>query len=568
MYPVSEGFIAAMGREAVQHIRGVLTDVTRGETEITDKLCGDIRTESQCMDTTQFGFGGMYVGTLECSLDLPYSMKDELKGGTVYLEFGVETSGGIEWIPLGIWNITECTRDSADRIKLSGMDNLSRLLTDTETKLRSYVGVVHIETLMKHVTSLTGVEFAQTIEELEELSGRQLRSGIWATGYGATAWAEVKSIAQILGSFAFANREGRIEFRRLDNTNPVITVTADRRHSAQLEEYTYRVRGVKYTDTQGYTVQSDISGADPYGGVPGFSDCILVWETDGDFRDPQYRIYLDKIAPYLKNVEFTPGTVDYYGNPALDVGDYVTVSGGAAQHSGDVPFLICSSSWQFRGPQTLTAYGFSETGTEDISSTSKETEQIRTVNITKSIVTVELLDYPGELFGVERTAAKGGFSCRAQTCCFLEFSAALVGEETGNIEISVYFDGVVQTFRPIFTVREGEYAAQHFTLPLSSTADTHTVEITALGECSLEQISAYVWGQNITEVCPEPTGEEDYIYTVSGSTAKVVGYIGESLSPEIPEKLGGAAVTKLGALAFTYSDVEYVYIPDGVTEIE
>lgn len=92
-----------METETVHHIRGTLTDITGAETTITDALCGEMRTDSQCVeDSGQFGFGGMYVGTMECSLDLPYSMKDELKGGTTTLDFGAETSSGIEWIPLGV----------------------------------------------------------------------------------------------------------------------------------------------------------------------------------------------------------------------------------------------------------------------------------------------------------------------------------------------------------------------------------------------------------------------------------------------------------------------------------
>lgn len=570
MYPVSEEFLKALEGETVHHIRGTLTDVTGAQTEITDSLTGNIRTESQCVDDSmQFGFGGMYVGTMECSLDLPYSMKDALKGGKVVLEFGAEVSSGIEWIPLGEWNITDCPRDSGNKIRLSCSDNLSKLLVDTEARLQSFVGVISVKTLMKHVTELTGVEFAQTVEELQALTGFDLSTGFWATSYGATAWAEVKSIAQIIGGFAFANREGKIEFRRLDRTTPVLTIGADRRKNISLEEYTYTVRGVRYTDAQGYSVTYSIDGADESGAVNGFSDCLFVWETDED-TDSQYRYYLGKIAPNLQRVSFTPGTVDYYGNPALDVGDYIMITGGTAQHSGDVPFLICCNTWQFRAPQTLTACGFSEAGASGVSSGgSKESQQIRTVNITKSIVNVPLLDYPGELFSKEeRTIARGGFSVRAQTCCYLEIGAVILGEDTENARISVYYDGAVQSFRPIMTVHEGEYTTLHFQVPLTAEPGTHAVEVNASGTCIAELVSSYVWGQNITEVYPEPTDTEDYIYEISGGTAEIVEYIGKSNSPEIPQYFEGAKTTKIGSLAFAYSTVENVYIPDGVTEIE
>lgn len=584
----------------MHHIRGRLTDITGGETELTEALCGDIRTDSQCVeDVNSFNFGGMYVGTMECSLDLPYSMKDELKGGTITLDFGAETSAGVEWIPLGVWTVTECSRDSSDRIRLTGTDSLDRLRVATEPEKKQFVGVVMVYKLMEHVTKLTGVQFAQTIAELEELSGLNLGHW-WATHYGETAWHEVKSIAQLFGCFAFANREGKIEFRRLDRTTPALEIGADRRHSAQLEEYTYSVRGVKYTDSYGQTVtltegfacaekygyrdedsQSDdtycevrrrslsgFGGASDSGAILSFSDCLLVWETADD-PNAMYTRYLDNIRPNLLGVEFTPGTVDYYGNPALDVGDYVKISGGAAMHSGAVPFLICCNSWQFRGPQTLTASGFSEVGSGGSSqSISREAEQLRTVNITKSVKFIAADVSPGELFDSERTVAQADFSVKTQTYCFLECSLTVYGTEVGTALLRTYINGELQAFQPIFTVREGEYITQHFSLPLNAEGGSHSVRISASGVGNVEQLSAYVWGQNIVEISTEPTGSDDYIYEVSDGKTKIIYYVGNSTVPEIPANLGEAPVTKIGVTAFSYSGVTNVYIPEGVTEIE
>lgn len=573
MYPVSSEFLAALENETVHHIRGRIMDISGAVTEIADSLTGNIRTEYQCVtDSMQFGFGGMYVGTVECSLDLPYSMKDSLKGGLIRLEFGAEiTSTYTEWIPLGLWEITDCTRESG-KLKISGMDMLKKLQAETEPRLQSYVGVLRVETLMKHVTELAGVQFAQTIDELSELAGWNVGTATWATRYGATAWAEVKAIAQIMGCFAFANRDGKIEFRRLDNTATVLTIPADRRHKCTLEEYTYSVKGVKYTDSQGYSVTQYIDGADEAGAVAGFSDCLLVWETgDEGYRDAQYKSFIGRITPNLKNISYTPGTIEYYGNPALEPGDYVMLTGGTAEYSGDVPFLICCNTWQFRAPQTLTASGFSESGADSGSavSNSKEAQQIRSVNITKSIVNVPLLDYAGELFPEdERIIARGGFSCRAQTCCYIVLNTVFYGTETDCTYITAYVDEVAQSFRPTLTVREGEYSAVSFQIPVIAEPGVHTVEVGAYGSCSTEQIEAYVWGQNLTEVYPEPTGTEDYIYEISGGETEIIEYIGQSNSPEIPQSFEGAQTTKIGSNAFTYSTVENVYIPDGVVEIE
>lgn len=50
MYPVTESFLEAIENEAVQHIRGRMTDITGTSFEITDSLTDNIRIESQCVE--------------------------------------------------------------------------------------------------------------------------------------------------------------------------------------------------------------------------------------------------------------------------------------------------------------------------------------------------------------------------------------------------------------------------------------------------------------------------------------------------------------------------------------
>lgn len=514
----------------------------------------------------RFNYGGMYVGTMECTLNLPYSMKDELKGGTVTLDFGAEASSGIEYIPLGVWTVNTCTRAQGDRVKLSCTDCLGKLLTDTEAAKKSFVGVVTVASLMKHVTALTGVQFAQTLEELEELTERNLDTEIFATHYGSTAWEEVRAIAQITGCFAFADREGRIAFRRLDNTSPVLTIPAERRHKSQLEEYTYTVRGLSYTDSWGVTVSRDISGAISSGAVLGLTDCMLVWDS-ADSPDTQYAYYLDKITPNIKDISFTPGEIEYYGNPALDVGDYVTLTGGTAEYSGETSFMICTNSWKFRGPQKLTCCGFSETGSDSSGSASKETEQIRTVNVTKTIKYILAVTSEGTIFPETRQLARIDFSARSQTPVFMECTILLGADVTSNVYLYVKFDDALQTFVPVQTVREGEYTTCHYSLPLTAAGGTHSIVLSASGDARAESISCCVWGQNIAEISPQPTESTEYIYLIEDGEAEIIYYIGDKTFPEIPSQLEGASVTSIAATAFDYSDITAVYIPDGVTEI-
>ena len=93
------------------------------------------------------------------------------------------------------------------------------------------------------------------------------------------------------------------------------------------------------------------------------------------------------------------------------------------------------------------------------------------------------------------------------------------------------------------------------------------MRISVCGNADIADIQAFVWGQEVTEESPEITNENDYIYTVDNGLTTVVGYVGKSLYPQIPDDLGGGKTRYNGKNSFTDSEIESVYIPDGVTEI-
>lgn len=569
MYPVTTSFLEAIENEAIQHIRGRLTDITDAVTDITDSLADNITIESQCVeDADCFNFGGMYIGTLDCVLNLGSRKKDELIDGKITLDFGVDTALGTEWIPLGVWNITECTIESSGRLKIKGMDNFKLLLTETGEEKQSFIGVVQVSSLMKHVTDLTGVEFAQTIEELRELTTWRLGTDIFGVRYGRNAWAEVKSIAQILGCFAFANREGKIEFRRLDNTDPVLTVPAEKRHDMRLEEYTYTVQGINYTNGNGHRVVQRYIYAKGIGAIFDFSGNLLI--RDSENADLYYLDILDRISANIKNIAYTPGEVTYYGNPALDVGDYIKLTGGMLGDD-EAQLLICCNTWQFRAPQTLKASGFSEAGTggayASSGSAGSSASSIRNITVTKSVEYVELSDISGELYDELRTVASCGFSCRAGTVCFLECNMMIQAEESCTAQARIYVDSVLQTLQPVFSLREGEYTTVHFSLNLSPSEGAHSISISASGSGTVST-AAYVWGQNITAEQPDSTDSSDYLYTVDSGSVTIDEYIGSSLHPLLPSRLSGAPVTVIGREAFIESEIISAAIPEGITEIQ
>ena len=122
MYEVSQAFIDAINNENIQHIQATIKQVDGTERVLDDEeLFDNIVISKQCTeDAETFCFGQMYVGTAEIILNMSGISTNRFKGGELSMDFGVDITGSEEpeWIPLGIWDISETTRETGDRIRI------------------------------------------------------------------------------------------------------------------------------------------------------------------------------------------------------------------------------------------------------------------------------------------------------------------------------------------------------------------------------------------------------------------------------------------------------------------
>ena len=560
-----KAFFDSINHSVIQHIKGEITRID-GEKIILDEtnLLNSVHYDSQCTkDENVFNFGEMYIGSAEIKASLPDENINLIKNGELRLFFRTESV--LKWIPLGVWDIVAAERGSGKVFTIKGYDHLNRLNTPVTD---GSVGAIFIKSALRQVTKDAGVEFAQTIEEIQQVAGSSVDiiNGLWATHFLDTCWDEVKAIAQFLGCFAFANREGKIEFRRFAS-HPLMEIPADKRFSAKISDYQYSIKGISYTNTYGntitYTENSDRC-------ILGFSENKYIWESENNPED-EYINSLKRIAHAvgcysndLLNRKWSPGIVEYYGNPALDVGDMIELSGSVSNNV--MNFLITHISWQFRGKQTLISGGAPETSTTVSSGSYGSSESVTsytTINTTNNISAINLKTYLGEFFA-EKIIAKGNFSCVHEMWIFINVNTVIKGNTT--FTSIVHIDGIQQNLQPVQTVNG--YATVDFSLPVKVNGGKHTIEISANGTAEIEQIQAIVWGQELKEEMPDITEDSDYTYTIKNSLTTVTGYKGVSLYPSIPDDLGGGKTAVIGYGAFAKTVVENVYIPDGVAEIK
>lgn len=573
MYEVTQSYRTAMDGGAIEHIKGTITFASGDTLSIPDEangiyIEGDPHTETRCVESEDtFMFGQLYIGSVELTIRLPGASQSMFTGAELSLDFGVEVAGSEEpeWVPLGVWDIASAERGAADKWDIRGLDRLNRLRGDFNIDT---VGRCYLEYSMRIITERTGVEFAQTAAQIAALAG-VYPENFYGIYYPQTYWDEVQMIAQVVGGFAFVNRSGEIEFRKFGST-PVLTIHGDRRHNIRLAERPYSVAGIRYTDRYGKT-----SEASAESGVATLAFSANRFISDMSDNYPEwYQSYLTNILSGLGQSWYA-GEVDYYGDPALDLGDMIALEAGVV---GETPvnFLITGISWTFRGQQVLTSAGLPDinTLTSDGSYSGGSSSgagggvvEINQITQTMTLRNVFLDTFTPELTGSRETIARGGFAVKDAVEGWVNIGIVLLPTADSIGKLTVLLDEIAQVYQPIYTLKNGEYTSVHCDVPISPDAGKHTVRIVASGKAQITDITASVWGQDIKAHPVDYTFSDDYIYTISDNKTTITGYIGESLTPEIPSIFEGAPTTYIENTAFTESEITSVRIPEGVEEI-
>lgn len=220
---------------------------------------------------------------------------------------------GAESIPLGVFYIKEIKRDrNAKTTKIKCQDKMMYLneLYKTDlafpAKIRDVIQDISDKVKMEFVP--THISYNKEVEKLEKVSYREMLS----------------YLAQIEGCFVVFDRYGKLEFRKFNRTQEKITKNNYFLSGLEVNDVEYKLNGItadlknkaKTILASGSAVGNQINIVNP------------LMKQD----------YLDEVYNYLKQFIFKPYTVNWQGNPALEVGDFVQVEVANGQYIG-VPIL-------------------------------------------------------------------------------------------------------------------------------------------------------------------------------------------------------------------------------------
>ena len=347
MYPVSEAFLQAVqGNTRKYYWTGKITtaggvvypfdqeDIVKGSGYITAQCCGNSEIE----------LGAVYAAEMGISLFLDID-RYTLEDAEVELSYHLRlASGAYETVPMGIFEVSEANR-TVHVLELKAYDRMLRFD-------RAFNGFETIGTaygMMALCSTACGVELAQTQAEIEALpNGSELLS-IYPENDIETYRDVLYFIAQVLGGFFCINREGKLEFRQYGDT-PVMEILQKHRFSSSFSDFVTRYTAVSSTNlrtqtSEYYALETD-DGLTMNLGVNPLLQFGLE-ETRAEL--------CGNILNALSKVNYVPFDSDTIGNPALDLGDVLTFSGGQA----DAQQITCVTSFTVKigGRQSLKCVG-------------------------------------------------------------------------------------------------------------------------------------------------------------------------------------------------------------------
>lgn len=347
MYSVSEAFLQAVqGNTRKYYWTGKITTAAGAEYPFDreDIVKGSGYITAQCCGNSEIELGAVYAAEMGISLFLDID-RYTLEDAEVELSYHLRLADGTyEAVPMGIFEVSEANR-TVHVLELKAYDRMLRFD-------RAFNGFETIGTaygMMALCSTACGVELAQSQAEIEALpNGSELLS-IYPENDIETYRDVLYFTAQVLGGFFCINREGKLEFRQYGEI-PVMEVLQKHRFSSSFSDFVTRYTAVSSTNlrtqiSEYYALEED-DGLTMNLGVNPLLQFGLE-ETRAEL--------CENILNALSKVNYVPFDSDTIGNPALDLGDVLTFSGGQA----DAQQITCVTSFTVNigGRQSLKCVG-------------------------------------------------------------------------------------------------------------------------------------------------------------------------------------------------------------------
>lgn len=360
MYTTSSAYKTAMRSNSRPYntVYGTIT-LTDGSTVTIDGSVmptNSITISSQCVDGEELMFGGVYSKELKLSI---ITSRDRYVffDATIELYFKVQigTSNNqpvYETIPLGIFTVVDADRNQ-DIVSLTADDNL--MLLDGGIGANLITG--NIWNIFQRIATDTGITLAFDEEDLSDFINSTYQLDI-SSEQGINSYRDVvKILCQLMGCFAYADREGQLALKQY-SMEPDLSLTTSDWFSFVPADYYSNYIGLSVTGMAG-TFSKYSEDLSEVGNVMIIEDAP-AWDM-GSEQSLQDRV--DNLFDYLYELtnfpeggsdnRYTPGSLEMPSDPSFDCGDRLLLT----NRKGAYQFIITSIEWKFHQGMTLTSDG-------------------------------------------------------------------------------------------------------------------------------------------------------------------------------------------------------------------
>ncbi len=257
------------------------------------------------------------------------------KGLEIRPVFGMKIADGTyEDVPLGVFTV-ETAEWTASGVVIKAYDHMALL----DKNCNKVITEVTPYQCAQAIAEATGVNFANTEKEFESFANGTTMISETTTNDVET-WRDLVSwLAQTIGCFATADREGNIVFRSFDQTVVDTIDDAHRFTGGSFSDYVTRYTGLSVVNMEDSTTSYYAEDED---------DGLTMNLGSNPFL--QYGVAATKeemakaILTAIQQIRYVPFTCRAIGNPAYDLGDVLVFQ------NGSLPIPM-RTSWSITGSQ-------------------------------------------------------------------------------------------------------------------------------------------------------------------------------------------------------------------------
>lgn len=450
MYQASEGYIEQMMHKGTRRrITGTVGnisftggDIVRDSFSITNRATDESETK----------IGGVYLGQIELTFIPSFLTKiarNEFKDKELEISIGLwvpdeddEIDGG-EWedIPVGVFTL-QAPKISKQGVTVTGYDHMKKL--DKSLKISQTTATPY--SFLQFIGQECGVSIGNTQAEIEAMPNGTESLAMYEENDIETYRDLLYWLAQTLGGFATANREGAIEIRKLGTETGIELDEMHRDTDVIFSGYETKWTGVSFLDiqtktTKYYGMEIDDGLTMNLGANP------LLQLGTYDTVENRRRAVLNAVA----QIRFTPFYCNSARDPIFDLGDQIEFTGGISGDSTGcvMAFTYTGSNFTFEGfgddPDLANAKSKTD---KDISGLMQSTQENEvTYYIYKNLEEISIQP------DTEVTIASLAFTSAQTTTVkimhefLFDFAQHDLTEE-GSYELHYYLDGELLTYKP------------------------------------------------------------------------------------------------------------------------